>query len=204
MDVSYIRKIWKSRVTVLDMLIDRGYNVSEDDRVTYEEFEEWVGDDDEETIMENMTVIYERPKNKIYVTWIKGNLGTVIKNIVLDMKENECTESIIVISATTTNASNEIIKTLWKQKTYIWVFNMDYISINISKHSYVPKHEICSVKETKRLKNQYSVENPQIPKILADDPMVRYLGAVKGQLIRITRNSDTQPGNKVIYYRIVK
>jgi DNA-directed RNA polymerase subunit H (RpoH/RPB5) len=43
----------------------------------------------------------------------------------------------------------------------------------------------------------------QLPNIKSDDVMVKYLGAIRGQLIEIIRKSDTDPNNSIISYRLV-
>jgi len=42
-----------------------------------------------------------------------------------------------------------------------------------------------------------------MPEIKFYDPAIKHLGATKGQLVKITRDSETQPGYKSITYRVV-
>ncbi len=68
-------------------------------------------------------------------------------------------------------------------------------------HSLVPKHEIMSDAAVERVLKQYKVTKEQLPKIKAEDPVAKAIGAKKGQVLKITRNSIT--AGKAIYYRVV-
>ncbi len=65
------------------------------------------------------------------------------------------------------------------------------------EHVLVPKHEIVSEEERKRLIETYG-DLELFPKIFANDPVVLRLGAKPGDVIKITRPGDTHP-----YYRLV-
>ncbi|MEM7816103.1 MAG: DNA-directed RNA polymerase subunit H [Candidatus Aenigmatarchaeota archaeon] len=73
--------------------------------------------------------------------------------------------------------------------------------IDILKHRLVPKHEILSQKEKKELLEKMKVSEKQLPKILDSDPVVKKIGAKPGDLIKITRKSQT--AGESVYYRIV-
>ena len=68
-------------------------------------------------------------------------------------------------------------------------------------HSLVPKHEIMSNASVERVLKHYKITTEQLPKIKADDPVVTAIGAKKGQVLKITRNSIT--AGKAVYYRVV-
>jgi len=74
--------------------------------------------------------------------------------------------------------------------------------LSILEHDLVPKHRIMSEKEIKKLRGKYGIKNRyQLPKILMRDPVMIALGAVKGDVIEITRKSDIAGESK--YYRLV-
>ena len=72
---------------------------------------------------------------------------------------------------------------------------------NVLKHKLVPKHEILSEEEKKKLLEKYNISEKQLPKILKKDPVVKALGAKEGDVIKITRESPV--AGKVVYYRLV-
>ncbi len=75
------------------------------------------------------------------------------------------------------------------------------IKIDISKHEFVPKHELLSDKESEKLLKELGVTRLQLPKILKKDRAIHHLKAKRGDIIKITRNSKT--AGKAIYYRVV-
>ena len=75
------------------------------------------------------------------------------------------------------------------------------VAINIFENELVPKHEILSEEEKKKLLERHGIKEKELPKILESDPAVRALGAKKGDVIRITRKSQT--AGEYYYYRLV-
>ncbi len=72
----------------------------------------------------------------------------------------------------------------------------------ILSHEWVPKHEILKDKEVEKLLKKYKLESKmQLPKILASDPVVKAIGAKKGDVLKITRKSMT--AGEAVYYRVV-
>ncbi len=65
----------------------------------------------------------------------------------------------------------------------------------------VPKHELFSDDEKKRFLNDFNLGDRQMPKIRQTDPVVKRLGAKKGDVVRISRRSAT--AGEYYYYRIV-
>lgn len=73
--------------------------------------------------------------------------------------------------------------------------------IDISMHVLVPKHEVLSQKEAEELLAQLGVSRDKLPYILPSDPMVKKLKAKVGDIIKITRRSQT--AGEAVYYRVV-
>ncbi len=68
-------------------------------------------------------------------------------------------------------------------------------------HELVPKHEIMSEAELKSVLSKFSVEKEQLPKLKVQDPVCKEIGAAIGDVIRITRKSQT--AGEAEYYRLV-
>lgn len=71
----------------------------------------------------------------------------------------------------------------------------------ISKHFLVPKHEIVPKEKEEEFLKILGSEKKQLPRILADDPAAIEIGAAKGDIIRIERQSIT--AGKTVYFRVV-
>lgn len=72
---------------------------------------------------------------------------------------------------------------------------------DITKHDLVPKHELLDDKQKDEVLKKFGITLRQLPRILDNDPMSEMLGAKIGDVIRITRKSET--AGESIYYRIV-
>ncbi len=74
-------------------------------------------------------------------------------------------------------------------------------------HKSVPKHEIMQEDEVRSVLENYQIEKGQLPKIKKgtdknpSDPVVKELGAKVGDIVKITRISQT--AGESLYYRLV-
>jgi DNA-directed RNA polymerase subunit H len=71
----------------------------------------------------------------------------------------------------------------------------------VSDHALVPKHEILSQEEKKRILSQFNSTEDQFPFLFISDPVAREIGAKPGDMVKITRVSDT--AGEATYYRYV-
>lgn len=76
------------------------------------------------------------------------------------------------------------------------------MKFDILQHSNVPKHEILSDSEIEDIFAEVEYEIKQLPKIKSDDPVVKAIGAKKGDILKITRESQT--AGTFITYRLVE
>ncbi|MCP8322658.1 MAG: DNA-directed RNA polymerase subunit H [Candidatus Methylarchaceae archaeon HK02M2] len=79
--------------------------------------------------------------------------------------------------------------------------NSEERNVAVAEHILVSKHEILTPKEIKKVLKRYNTKLDQFPYILGTDPVVKEIGAKLGDLIKITRKSET--AGKNIYYRYV-
>ena len=76
------------------------------------------------------------------------------------------------------------------------------MKIDIQDHMLVPKHEIMTEEEISEEFSDKDYDFKDLPKIRADDPVVETIGAEPGNVLRITRESQT--AGEFITYRIVE
>jgi len=74
-------------------------------------------------------------------------------------------------------------------------------TFNVLEHIYVPKHEVLSKEEVERVTKQFNASPEQFPYILATDPAAKAVNARPGDMIKITRRSET--AGSTVYYRYV-
>ena len=76
------------------------------------------------------------------------------------------------------------------------------MKIDIQDHMLVPKHEIMTEEEISEEFSDVDYNFKDLPKIKADDPVVEEIGAEPGNVLRITRESQT--AGVFVTYRIVE
>lgn len=69
------------------------------------------------------------------------------------------------------------------------------------EHELVPKHEVLSREEKEEVLKKFNVTKEELPKILSSDPILEHIKAKTGDVIRITRESQT--AGEALYYRAV-
>jgi DNA-directed RNA polymerase subunit H (RpoH/RPB5) len=73
--------------------------------------------------------------------------------------------------------------------------------IDVFQSSLVPKHEIVNAEEKEELLKKLSIRLKQLPRMKRSDAIAKILGAKRGDVVRIARNS--QVASEYYYYRVV-
>jgi len=71
----------------------------------------------------------------------------------------------------------------------------------ILKHELVPDHVVLSKSEINKIIKKLDIHPEELPKIKPDDPVIKAIEAKPGDIIQITRKSQT--AGKFITYRLV-
>ena len=95
--------------------------------------------------------------------------------------------------------NNKIVDYVSKQHTQI--FKESSMLSDIRYYKDQPKFELLSPKEMEQVKLEYNMTDYTTKKMIRSDPMARYFGLKKGDVIRIIRPSPTS--GEAIDYRIV-
>ena len=112
-----------------------------------------------------------------------------IKQFAQLLAEKNYYTGIFVTQAAPTASALKIIPSLLP--TIMEIFREEDLLVNISRHELVPKHILLSPEEKKGLLERYRLKETQLPRIRVDDPMARYLGLRRGQVVKIIRKSET-------------
>jgi DNA-directed RNA polymerase subunit H (RpoH/RPB5) len=202
-----IDKLWKSRNIILEILQDRKYIIPKSNYIDFDTFVQTiVNNNDEVIVRKNMMLTFCKKidQDKIGVIWPhEPKLGTNIRDISLFLESLEIKRAIIVVNDSITSWGAAFIKNLKANKIFIDIYTLAETQFNITKHYLVPMHRLCTKLEKKRIMIAYSIEKDKLPQIRQCDPIVRHFGAVRGDLFKIFRESETQKGKHSISYRIV-
>jgi len=74
-------------------------------------------------------------------------------------------------------------------------------NLDIKDHILVPKHALLSEKEKKELLEKYNISEVELPKIFKNDAAIKELNTKVGDVIKITRKSQT--AGEALFYRVV-
>lgn len=121
-----------------------------------------------------------------------GDAGVGIKQLrafATFVTENNFATGIFISQANVTPSAFKIIPVVLP--VVIEVFHEQDLLVNITRHELVPRHVLLSDKEKKALLERYRVKETQLPRIHVTDPVAKYLGLKRGQVVKIIRNSVT-------------
>lgn len=121
----------------------------------------------------------------------KSSIGiSVMKKFVEHCASNNFKAGILVTAVALSSQARKVM-TVTSQFTLIECFLEEDLLVNITHHELVPKHVLLSREEKAALLKRYRLKETQLPRILSKDPIARYLGLKKGQVVKIIRTSET-------------
>tara|TARA_B110000495_G_C22954452_1_gene559083 strand:+ start:698 stop:1339 length:642 start_codon:yes stop_codon:yes gene_type:complete len=211
--MSLSNKLFLSRPVILEMLNDRGYNTAKYDDFTFKEIDIML-----KTIQpKNKDIssldieINSENESKLLVKYVLtskirvSNIITLTDSIIEEYLSEGDTLIIIIKDKLTDDSKLEaFFKQIYdKQNIFIQYFWINSLTLNITNHERVPKHELISEEEKQQmLKNSMVSNESKIPTIKMTEPVSKYYGIKEGQVFKITRNSETS--GKYVTYRICK
>ncbi len=188
-------RVWK---TLIKMMEDRNYQVEEEKQLlNYKQWEEYFKD-------RTLHKIFSKKDNgedKLYFEYIQGVKvnGKNIEDFMESLKIAKANTGIILISDVLSPQAKQKIADI-NNIIPVTYFTISELMVNITEHSYVPKHELLNEDEKKALLKRYKITENQLPKILTKEPVAKYLGLKRGDVVRIIRDSET--AGKYVTYRI--
>jgi len=206
--------LFRSRKTLLSILDKKGYDVT-----PYEKFGPWEIESMIQSDIKNslhMHLVQKKESNNlkncivIYrLKRVKQSLGKFFQENFLDetsehfIKDPENTEVIVMLlePVNTVDAFHAFaLEKYLHTKTRISFFQSDSLVNDPSEHILVPKHEIVPYEEVAALKKLLNIQSiSNLPFIrFHQDIQARLVGAVPGDIIKITRPSPSS-GVEIMY-----
>ncbi|KAK8106221.1 uncharacterized protein PG998_003314 [Apiospora kogelbergensis] len=209
-----IVRTWRAWRTVHEMAADRGYELTQEEvNLPLERFRErYISN--EGTVNRSLLKFSARPSDDMMRKFQKpatpndpspgSDCGTIwiefldestlgaeqMRKFGKFCAEHNYAAGVLVSNvAVSSSAKKEIAK--FAQWTAIEWFLEDDLLINITHHDLVPRHVILSRDEKAALLKRYRLKETQLPRILVRDPVAKYLGMKRGQVVKIIRKSET-------------
>lgn len=193
----------------LQLCHDRGYLVTQDELdQTLEEFKAQFGDKPSEgrprrTDLTVLVAHNDDPTDQMFVFFPeepKVGIKT-IKVYCQRMQEENITRALIVVQQGMTPSAKQSLVDM-APKYVLEQFLQQELLINITEHELVPEHVVMTKEEVTELLARYKLRESQLPRIQAGDPVARYFGIKRGQVVKIIRPSET--AGRYITYRLVQ
>ena len=195
-------KLFRVYRTIANMLDKRGYMVPRDFRdITPSEFKEKFG---EYPSRENLTLLVAKPDeetNQLFVFFPEDErLGVKpIKTYIDRMKAESVFNAVIVLRVDITPYAKQALQEM-SDEFRIEHFREAELLVDITKHQLVPDHQVLTPNEKTALLKRYRLKENQLPRIQPNDPIARFFGMRRGQVVKIIRPSET--AGRYVTYRI--
>ncbi|KAL3845577.1 hypothetical protein ACJIZ3_002980 [Penstemon smallii] len=200
-----ITRLHRVRKTLMQMLRDRGYLVGDFEiEMTKNEFLDKYGENMKKEDLTISKSLLSDDSEKIYVFFLDKlpKLGIdIVREYIGRMEKDGVPRAILVVQQKLTRiAWTHIGET--STKFHLEVFQEFELLINVKEHVLVPEHQLLTPEEKKTLLERYTLKENQLPRIQATDPIARYYGLKRGQVVKIIRPSETS-GRYVTYRYVV-
>ncbi|KEZ41103.1 hypothetical protein SAPIO_CDS7166 [Scedosporium apiospermum] len=209
-----ITRMWRVYRTVMEMVSDREYELAEDEvKISLNQFRNKFVDQSGQIVRQLLqfsarpsdTMIRKftppaTPENPnpepdcgtIFVQFISSdNMGvSQVKDFIQTVVGQHARVGILITRVPLTPAARKFIAVA-ESYAQLECFIEEDLLVNITHHELVPRHVLLSKEEKVALLKRYRLKETQLPRILQKDPVARYLGLRRGQVVKIIRNSET-------------
>ena len=192
-------RVYRTIATLLDK---RGYMVPKAIReITPAEFKNRFG---EHPARDSLTILVEKSddaSNQLFVFFPEDEKVGVkpIKVYTDRMRAEGVSNSIMVLKVDITPFAKQAVQEM-SDSFRIEHFKESELLVDITKHQLVPTHQVLTANEKSELLKRYRLKDTQLPRIQPNDPIARYYGMRRGQIVKIIRPSET--AGRYVTYRI--
>ncbi|KAF8656865.1 hypothetical protein AX16_002412 [Volvariella volvacea WC 439] len=204
-DIDETAKLWKVNRTIHEMVRDRGFLVADEEiNMDLQRFRDTYANNSgivDRSQLNFYTQSRTNPTDQIFIFFTdEKSVGVkTMRKLLGILEEKGIQRGIIVFPGNMTPSARKVIVAM-AQQYRLEEFSESDLLVNIVHHTLVPRHEVLSPEEKKILLQRYRLKETQLPRIQLADPVARYYGLKRGQVVKITRPSETS--GRYASYRI--
>lgn len=194
-------RLYRVRQTIFKMLANRKYMTSNQDS-SFADFKETYGKPVEKKKLLLLSAKVDDPNDRIFV-FFPDEEKVDVKALVQyadKMKGEKVKRAIVVVGQDVSSFAKKALAEASKEFS-MEVFKERELVVDITEHELVPKHEVLSTEEKEQLMVRYNLRDSQLPRMYLTDPITKYFGLKRGEVVKIIRSSET--AGRYVTYRIV-
>lgn len=123
-----------------------------------------------------------------------------VKEIVSVLTKEGIRRAILVNGGKMTSFAKQAIEEV-SSAVRFETFREEELRVDITEHELVPEHRVLRPEEKAALLERYKLHETKLPRIQASDPVARFYGMQRGEVVKIIRPSQT--AGRYVTYRIV-
>lgn len=125
-----------------------------------------------------------------------------IRELVKLMRDNDAQQSILIVQAGITSSANTALRQLVPRLRIQIFLEQEMLCMSaIMHHELQPQFAVLTKRQKTALLAKYKAKEGNLPKYLETDPIPRYYGLQRGQVVKIVRPSET--AGRYTTYRVV-
>ncbi|CAF1852841.1 hypothetical protein Bca4012_031690 [Brassica carinata] len=207
------KRFYLARTTALEMLRDRGYQVSDAElSLSLSEFRSGFGEKPDLERLRISVPLRSNPMKKASTFLIMGLLLILVVFMGSEPVTVKTVRAIHSQVSSTVGLHGLILVLQSKMNHFakkelatfpctVETFPIGDLLVNITKHTGQPKIEILTKEEKETLLSEHALEDKQLPLLKEKDSFVRYHGLKKGQVVKITYSKE--PVGHFVTYRCI-
>ena len=114
-----------------------------------------------------------------------------LRNFAQHLDANNFNTGIFITIGPVTTAALRAFEPLAERGIHAEHFQEQDLLVNITRHDLVPQHFLLSAEEKNVLLLRYRLKETQLPRMQMQDPVSKYLGLKRGNVVKIIRKSET-------------
>uniref|UniRef100_A0A1J3G0A1 DNA-directed RNA polymerase V subunit 5A n=1 Tax=Noccaea caerulescens TaxID=107243 RepID=A0A1J3G0A1_NOCCA len=195
-------RYYLARRTALEMLRDRGFQVSSEDiDLSLQVFRTVHGERPDVDRLRISVQHRSDSSKKVKVVFFGTGMVKVnsIRSVAAEVLSQETITGLILVLQS--HVTKQALKAIELFSFKVEIFQITDLLVNVTNHVLKPQHQVLSDEEKTTLLHKFNIEEKQLPRISKKDAIVRYYGLEKGQVVKVNYRGELSESH--VTYRCV-